>query len=129
MTNVLYIANSLYAMVDFFVTAIPVRILHFIHAILFIIVYLLFSLALYWLDIGHDHYTRPNMFIIMERTFDREPWTAIVWFVIVATTGVLIHCFVFAVYRLREVMYRPCRNWVGSYNRDNVEVMSSEHRE
>ena len=129
MANVLYIANSLYAMVDFFVTAIPVRILHFIHAILFITVYLLFSLAVYLLDIGFGQYERLKIFIVLEHTFSEERWIGIGWFVIVATTGVLIHCFVFAVYRLREVLYGPCRNWVGSYNRDSLEVVSSEHRE
>ena len=120
MANILYLANIIYSMVDFFVTAIPVRILHFTHAILFTTVYLLFSLVIYWIDIGFQ-YERPNIFIILDTTFNKAPWTVTLWFIITATTGVLIHCFVFAVYRLREVMYGPCRNWVG--NRDDVEMM------
>ena len=126
MANVLYISNSLYVLVDLLITAIPVRILHFTHAILFSTTYVLFSFGC-WLAGGTGHRGESFIFMVLDHPYKKEPWIAIVWFVSMATAGVLTHCIVFAVYQLREVMYRPCRNWVG--NREDVEVMAAEVRE
>ena len=124
--NLLYISNSIYVMVDLLVTAIPVRILHFTHAILFSTTYVVFSFGC-WLAGGIGDRGEPFIFMILDHAYKKEPWIAVVWFVAMATAGVLTHCIVFAMYQLREVVYRTCRKWVG--NGEDVEVMASEVRE
>ena len=123
--NLLYISNSIYVMVDLLITAIPVRILHFPHAILFSTTYVLFSFGC-WLAGGIGHRGEPFIFTILDHAYEKEPWIAVVWFASMASAGVLTNCIVFAVYQLREVVYRPCRKSVGSG--EDVEVMASEVR-
>lgn len=101
-----HIANSVYVLVDVFATAIPVRLLHFLHVLIFATVYVIFTVV-YWAAGGTNIYGEPFIYSVLD--YGNKPSTAADWLIGVYVGLIFIHCAIYALYRLRVLVSGLCR--------------------
>ncbi|KAK2181264.1 hypothetical protein NP493_404g02071 [Ridgeia piscesae] len=121
-----HIVNSGYVVVDVFITAIPVRILHFLHVVAFATVYILFT-VIYWASGGTNVYGEPFVYSILD--YGNEPSKAADWLIGVYVALVLIHCGIYALYRLRVLLSGLCGRRDVSVECEDGETVESAPRD
>ena len=88
------------AIVDLFLTAIPIRILHFIYSIIFIAIWSIFS-GIYFAAGGTNYYGSRYIYKFLD--YEENPFFAVTMgFVITFIIIPLIHSFVYCLYLVRE---------------------------
>ena len=98
--------NSMIMIIDIFITAVPVRWLHFFHAFIYGVIYLIFS-VIYWAAGGTDPAGNPFIYPVLD--WGGNPGQAAGLSVGLAVIGLpLFHTFVYGLYRLRLVIYKRC---------------------
>ena len=93
-----HIANSLYVLVDVSVTAIPVRIAHVLHVLVFAITYVAFTI-IYWAAGGTS--ADGNTYIYSVIDYGNTPSKAADWLIGVFVALTFLHFAMYALYRLR----------------------------
>jgi hypothetical protein len=93
----------LYVLLDLFITAVPVRIYHFIHGMTMNCVYLIFS-AVYTLSGGTNALDQPYIYTVLD--WNSDPVNGVLYGLLPALIGSpIIWLCVFGIYRVRIALY------------------------
>jgi hypothetical protein len=100
---VAHLSNAIYVLIDLCITAIPVRIYHFVHGMIFHVTYLVFS-AVYVIAGGTNALDKPYIYPGQDWTSD--PWNDALHGLLPILIGApIIWVMVFGIYRLRLAVY------------------------
>ncbi|XP_013393890.1 protein rolling stone [Lingula anatina] len=98
--------NTLYVLIDIFITATPVRIYHFLHPFLFGATFLVFS-AIYDVTNGTNALDKEYIYSVLDWTSNAG--SAAMYAVLVALVAIpLVQCVLYGLYRLRTALYGCC---------------------
>ncbi|KAI0227335.1 hypothetical protein LSAT2_022204 [Lamellibrachia satsuma] len=122
-----HIANSVYVLIDILITAIPVRLAHFIYVQIFAMVYVSFT-VIYWALGGKGIHGEQYIYSMLHH--GHKPVSAVVWFIGLTLVSMVIHCCVFAVYLLRVIACGQCRRQdrVGCCDEGDAEAADGQVR-
>ena len=97
--------NGIYVLVDGWVSALPVRLLHFWHSSVMLTIYGLFTIV-YFLAGGMNG-NSPYIYTMIK--YDTDLGVAVAWLLaILIVIAPLLHSFMFFNYLLRERFYQKC---------------------
>jgi len=97
----LHLINSVLVILEFTISALPVRLLHVVYAFSFGLAYVIFS-VIYW-SVDHANYLYPGVLDW------NAPVTSAVVSVVLLFVGIpLMHLILFAIYQLRMSIYSRC---------------------
>nr|XP_002127130.1 protein rolling stone-like [Ciona intestinalis] len=95
----LHVTNSILMLIDIFMVAFPVRLLHFFYAPLYGVVYILFMLILHWTNVNSAIYAAVN--------WSTSPATSAGYSIAaVIVLPIVLHAIVFGLYHLRALIAR-----------------------
>ena len=98
--------NAIYVVVDIFITATPLRLLHFFHGLLFGAAYIIFS-VIYTMAGGTNNLNKPYIYGIID--WKSKPQVAVAYAVSCVFVGVpMIWLILYGLYRLRIMIYESC---------------------
>lgn len=96
--------NTVFILVDTFITRTPVRLLHLLYGILYGLIYGVFT-AIYWMAGGINHKGEP--FIYKPLDYSSSKTVAVSYIVVIAFLVVpMMHCMFFFLYRFRIFIIR-----------------------
>ena len=90
----LHLVNLIFILLDIFMIAMPVRLLHFVYSVLTVLVYVLSTLILHWARIRSDIYPGVLDWLV-------NPSKAILYCFLGVGLVIVAHVFVFGLYKLR----------------------------
>lgn len=98
--------NSVFMVIDTAVSSIPMRFLHWLYALLYIAVYLLFS-VIYWQLGGTNNRGRPYIYKALDyNDFQLRTGGLLVGFMFVVLP--LLHLFLLGITKLRDYLHKKC---------------------
>ena len=108
-TNVnIHAINSVLMILDLFVSAYPVRIVHCVYAIAYGVVYVVFSL-IYWAAGGVNPYNgEPAIYPVLD--WENIPGLTVAFILGFMVVLIVIQCLAYGAYRLRRHLAAKCRS-------------------
>ena len=95
--------NVAYVVLEFCISGIPVRILHFYQIFIFGLVYCTFT-VIYWMAGGTNNHGKPYIYSVLN--YGKDPEKAALWVVFIHIAVVLVHCVWSALYQLKLMVYK-----------------------
>ena len=95
--------NVAYVVLEFCISGIPVRILHFYQIFIFGLVYCIFT-VIYWMAGGTNNHGKPYIYSVLD--YGEDPGKAALWVVLIHIAVVLVHCVWSALYELKSMVYK-----------------------
>ena len=98
--------NAIYVLIDIFITATPLVLLHFLHSVFYAALYILVS-VIYTLAGGTNYANKPYIYSVLD--WNSNPGVAAAYSVPLVIVGVpMIWLILYGLYRLRVLMAVKC---------------------
>ncbi len=95
--------NMVYVCFDFVFSALPVRLLHVTHILIFSAIYTIFT-VIYWQAGGMNNHDKHYIYEIMD--YKDEPSKATMWVILLHLIVIVIHAVWFILYKLKLYVYK-----------------------
>ena len=100
--------NSVFMLIDTWLSSIPIRLVHWLYALLYLATYVLFS-VIYWLLGGTNNQGKPYIYLALNYDdFQAKIGGLLVFFMLIVLP--LLHLFLFGVTKLRNYLHKRYRD-------------------
>ena len=100
--------NSVFMVIDTFLSSIPIRLFHWVYALLYLVIYILFS-VFYWLAGGTNNQGKPYIYSALNYG-DFPTTTAILLVVFLLMVLPILHLIYFGLTKLRDYFYKKYKS-------------------